>query len=108
MQWGADMAPNHALRSDDNLVKGCETAVWLELNCNDGLVNLQLDADSRVMRGLCMILLRLIDKQAVTAINEETILQQLADLQLQKHLTNSRSNGFVVILKAILAALHTR
>lgn len=108
MQWGADMAPNNALRNDNNLVKGCETAVWLELNCHDGVVNLQLDADSRVMRGLCMILLRLFDKQAVATINEEKILQQLADLQLQKHLTNNRSNGFMVILKSIFAALHAR
>jgi len=105
MQWGSDLAVQHDLRTQSNLVKGCETDVWMEVSLDDGRVNLKLDADSRVMRGLCDILLRLINGRDVTQISEAGVLQALQALQLQKHLTDSRANGFATILKTIFMSL---
>lgn len=101
MQWGAELAPQVSLRCDSNIVKGCETTVWMRTEVVEGVASLALDADSRVMRGLCKILLTLIDGKPLAECGRYEIEQKLAELHLQKHLTASRTNGFFRILEAI-------
>jgi SufS family cysteine desulfurase len=108
MQWGSELAPQVALRNERNIVKGCETTVWMDAKVEEGRASLKLDADSRVMRGLCKILINLIDGKPMSDCRREIIEQRLAELQLQKHLTASRTNGFFRILEAIDQSLQTR
>ena len=71
---GPGLAYQEALRQDCNLIKGCETRTWMRCAVSDaGVICLDADSDSMLLRGLLMLLARLYDGAAVGEI-EETLL----------------------------------
>jgi len=108
MALGDQIKPNVAIRVDENIVPGCEAKVWLQHREEGGRYWFELDSEARLMRGLSVILLSLVDGCRREEINEDDIHQRLNALGLQKHLTHSRVNGFNAILKRILAAFDAR
>lgn len=89
-------------RSEDNIVRGCQSTVWLHQVCQDGKVIVQADSDSLIVKGLVALLVNLYSGQPA-----EDILQ--ADLAffeetgLSKHLSSQRTNGLMAMLEAIKA-----
>ena len=100
-QWGACIAQKPALRQDQFLVKGCETAVWLQHQSQDDKQYFVVDSDSAVIKGLAALLLVWFNGKTCEAIQSIDITEQYHALGLQKHLSPSRMNGFMALLNAM-------
>ncbi len=88
------------LRIDDNLIRGCQSQVWFVAEQRDGRLYFQAISDAAIVSGLIAILLRLYSGRA-----PQDILDSPPDfveaLQLQSHLSPTRSNGLGSMLEAI-------
>jgi cysteine desulfuration protein SufE len=87
---------------DKFLVKGCQSQVWLHAKkTDDGLVELMADSDAMIVKGLVAILL-----QVYSMATPDDILknppQFIADLGFQSHLSPSRANGLMSMVKQIM------
>lgn len=86
---------------EENQVKGCESLAWLVIESTEGYYNFKMDSDTRVVKGLMMILMIIYEGKnisQITAINIETIFEQLG---LLNHLSPSRANGLLAIVDKI-------
>lgn len=89
-------------RTEENIVRGCQSTVWLQRECRDGKVYLQSDSDSLIVKGLAALLMRVFSDQTA-----EDVLQ--ADLTffeetgLNKHLSSQRANGLRAMIDQIRA-----
>jgi len=105
-EWGKLIGPKPDMRTDENLIKGCETKAWLVHRYSEGKHEFLFDSDSRVMSGLAAVLLSAINRQSLEVIRAFDVADLLQTAGLQKHLTPSRNNGFVRIVERarVLAA----
>lgn len=89
------------LQTSANLVKGCQSRVWLWVTLNpDKKLVIQADSDAMIVKGLVALMLRLFDgltPQEVLAASPEFI----NELGLAQHLSQSRANGLVAMIKQI-------
>ena len=86
------------LRTEDNLVHGCETRVWLMLDREAVPPRFQVASEARLLRGLlALLLLRIegLDAEHITAVNASDWFAQLG---LSRQLSPSRSNGLNAVL----------
>jgi cysteine desulfuration protein SufE len=100
-------------RVDDNLVQGCQSNVWLvaqahENNGNDTRVEFLADSDSQIVRGLIAILMMLMSGKSAHEIQQLDVESVFRKLELQRHLSRSRSNGLHAMIQRIreLSAQH--
>ncbi len=88
------------LRTDENLIRGCQSQVWFVPEKRDGRLYFQAISDAAIVSGLIAILLRLYSGR-----DPKDILDSPPDfveaLQLQSHLSPTRSNGLGSMLEAI-------
>jgi len=80
------------LRTDQNLVKGCQSLVWLQSDASDGLVIFRADSNTVITRGMIALLIRVLSGQKP----DDVIQAELAfidRIQLRSHLSQQRSNG---------------
>lgn len=93
-RWADLLHPNPGLRVESNLVHGCETQVWLQHRQIDGLHQFVFEADSRVIKGLAVLLLLLVNNKSTAEILSINFIELFAELGLEKYMSQSRSNGF--------------
>lgn len=88
------------LRVEQNLIRGCQSQVWFVPEKRDGRLYFQAISDAAIVSGLIAILLRLYSGR-----HPQDILDSPPDfveaLQLQSHLSPTRSNGLGSMLEAI-------
>lgn len=106
MRWSKAIAPKPAIRTDANLVRGCEARTWLAHREEGGRHYFALDSDTRIVKGLGALLLSQIDGRRAEEIREPQLRALFADLGLEKHLSESRSNGFYALLRRALEMVH--
>ncbi len=91
-----------AYRDDKFLVKGCQSRVWLHAQKNSaGQIELFADSDAMIVKGLVAILLRVYSmaQPAEILANPPTFIAQLG---FQSHLSPSRANGLLAMVKQIM------
>lgn len=87
-------------RSADNIVRGCQSTVWLHRECRQGAVFLQSDSDSLIVKGLAALLLQVFSGQPAS----EVITADLTFFEaigLNKHLSSQRANGLLAMVEEI-------
>ncbi len=91
------------LRSDKDLISGCESKAWLVLNkpVDSPLVYFQADSDAKVIRGLLVIILSVYQAKTIQQIIDVDIEQYFETLGLIQHLSPSRGNGVRAIVQRI-------
>ncbi len=102
LQWGESLEPQPAIRHESNLVKGCEVDAWLVHHCEEGCHYFNVASDSRVVRGLAVLLLVFIQGRTREEIQQLDLNTAFAELGLEKHLSPSRTNGFWALVKRAL------
>lgn len=105
MLLGSQLANNNAIRSEDNRLHGCESPLWLQVEKHGELYQLSIDTDSRLLKGLAVLLLHYLnnkDAQTIQAFDLDALLQQL---KLQRYITPSRQNGLKTLHQEILNRL---
>lgn len=100
MQWGDQLAPlSDEERTDDNLVHGCESKVWLTGEVSDDAWLFRAGSDARLIRGLVALLLARVNglsERELTAVDLPDWFHQLG---LARQLSPSRSNGLNAVLQ---------
>lgn len=87
-------------KTESNLISGCQSRVWLHAEMKDGKVYFTADSDAVITKGIIYILIR-----ALSGENPEDILNAdlkfLDDIGLKEHLSPTRSNGLVSMIKQV-------
>lgn len=88
-------------KTDQNLIKGCQSQVWLHARLSDqGLVELYGDSDALIVKGIVAVLLSIYNQSSP----EEILKHQpdfLRDIGFEANLSPSRTNGLYSMLKQI-------
>ena len=91
-----------AHKTEENIVRGCQSTVWLYRECRDGKVHLEADSDSLIVKGLAAILLQILsDQPAGDILTAE--LTFFKETGLNKHLSSQRANGLMAMIEQIRA-----
>ena len=87
-------------RTDANKIRGCQSQVWFVASENDGRLEFRAISDAAIVSGLIAMLLRIYSGKRPQDILD-TPPDFVEALQLQAHLSPTRSNGLASMLKAI-------
>jgi cysteine desulfuration protein SufE len=85
------------LKTDENLVEGCQSKVWFHLHDNNGQVFLETDSDSMVIKGITALLTRIVNGRHPEEINQIS-LDFIDKIQIWK-LPSQRNNGLLALLQ---------
>ena len=87
-----------SLKTDDRLIKGCQSKVWLHAALNDGRVQYTADSDAIITKGIIAVLIRIFSDQKPEEILEADtgFIDQMG---LKEHLSPTRANGLVSMIK---------
>ncbi|GAA0235338.1 SufE family protein [Marinomonas primoryensis] len=88
-------------KTEENKVKGCESAVWLIVEESNGIRHFNADSDAKLMRGVLVAILSLVEGKSVENIQKINLKSELAALNLTSYLTSSRTNGVLAILSQL-------
>ena len=88
------------LRTDEHRIRGCQSQVWFVPEERDGRLYFQAISDAAIVSGLIALLLRLYSGREPRDILD-TPANFVEALELQSHLSPTRSNGLSSMLKAI-------
>ena len=86
------------LKSDDLLIKGCQSRVWLHAKMENGIVTFTADSDAIITKGIISLLVRVLSGQTPSEIID-TDLNFIEHIGLKEHLSPTRSNGLVSMVK---------
>lgn len=103
IELGQKMEPiPDVYKTEDNIVRGCQSTVWLHRECHDGYVVLQADSDSLIVKGLAALLMKVFSGQPAKEIHKAdlTFFEQTG---LDKHLSSQRANGLMAMVEQIKA-----
>ena len=88
-------------KTEDLKVRGCQSQVWLKADLStDGLVVFQADSDALIVRGLVALLLQVFSEASPADILAAR-MDFLDEMGLQEHLSPSRANGLMSMIKQI-------
>ena len=87
-------------RIDDNKIRGCQSQVWFVASEHDGRLEFRAISDAAIVSGLIAMLLRIYSGRQPQDILD-TPPDFVSALQLEAHLSPTRSNGLASMLKAI-------
>jgi cysteine desulfuration protein SufE len=88
------------LRTEENRIRGCQSQVWFVPHHKDGRLHFEAISDAAIVSGLIALLLRLYSGRKPQDILD-TPPDFIAALQLESHLSPTRSNGLYSMLEAI-------
>jgi cysteine desulfuration protein SufE len=87
-------------KTDQNLIRGCQSRVWLVAEMEDGKINFRGESDAVIVKGLVALLLRVVSGRTPNELIENN-LHFIDDLGLKQHLSPTRSNGILAMVKQI-------
>jgi len=87
-------------KTEDNLIKGCQSKVWVHAELEDDKVVFTADSDAIITKGIIAILIRVFSNQHPKAIIDAD-MGFIDDIGLKEHLSPSRANGLVSMIKQI-------
>ncbi|HWV75225.1 MAG TPA: SufE family protein [Pseudosphingobacterium sp.] len=89
---------NDAYKTDDLLIKGCQSRVWLHADYQDGKVVFTADSDAIITKGLVSLMIKVLSNQhPKDIVNAE--LYFIDEIGLKEHLSPTRANGLVSMVK---------
>ncbi|WGH75086.1 SufE family protein [Tenacibaculum tangerinum] len=91
---------NDAYKLDENLIKGCQSKVWLHSELKDDTIAFTADSDAILTKGIVALLLRVFSNQTPKAILEADT-DFIDEIGLKEHLSPTRANGLVSMVKQI-------
>ena len=88
------------LKTDQHLIKGCQSRVWLVAEKIEDKIFFKGESDAVIVKGLVALLLRVVSGRTPKELLEND-LHFIDDLGLKQHLSPTRSNGLVAMVKQI-------
>lgn len=87
-------------KTDDNIIKGCQSKVWLKGEQNGDKIIFTADSDAILTKGIIAILIRVFSNQKATDILNAN-MDFIDEIGLKEHLSPTRANGLVSMIKNI-------
>ncbi|MBD3638278.1 MAG: SufE family protein [Crocinitomicaceae bacterium] len=99
IELGKDLPQiDNALKTPDREIKGCQSKVWLNAELKDGKVVYTADSDAIITKGIIALLIQVMSNESPDDIVEAK-LNFIKEIGLQEHLSPTRSNGLVAMIK---------
>jgi len=99
---GRELPPlPEALRTDDRLVRGCQSQVWIDTRLQDGRLELAVDSDAFIVKGLLGVILAAYNNKTPEEILAFDIDAYFDKLDLLSHLSPTRGNGLRAMVSRI-------
>jgi cysteine desulfuration protein SufE len=99
IEIGNELAPiDPKFKIESNLIRGCQSRVWLQQEFTDGKIIFQAESDALIVKGLVALLLRIYSNRTPKEIldSEPRFIDAIG---LQQHLSPTRSNGLLAMVK---------
>jgi len=87
-------------KTEDNIIKGCQSKVWLQGEQNDDKIVFTADSDAILTKGIIAILIRVFSNQKSSDILNAD-MDFIDKIGLKEHLSPTRANGLVSMIKNI-------
>jgi len=87
-------------RVEDNIVKGCQSKVWLTADLKDGKVHFEADSNTAITKGLVSMLLHVVNNQSPADVLNATLFFP-ERIGMSRFIGTQRSNGFAAMTKQI-------
>ncbi|WP_394758889.1 SufE family protein [Flavobacterium sp.] len=87
-------------KTDENIIKGCQSKVWLQGELDDDKIVFTADSDAILTKGIIAILIRVFSNQKASEILEAD-MNFIDEIGLKEHLSPTRANGLVSMIKQI-------
>ena len=87
-------------KTDDNIIKGCQSKVWLKGEQNNDFIIFTADSDAILTKGIIAILIRTFSNQKAADILAAD-MDFIDEIGLKEHLSPTRANGLVSMIKNI-------
>ena len=87
-------------KTEDNIIKGCQSKVWVHAGLEDDRLVFTADSDAIITKGIIAILIRVFSNQPPKAILEAQT-DFIDQIWLKEHLSPTRANGLVSMIKQI-------
>ena len=100
---GNEQAPlDEKYKTEQNLIDGCQSRVWLQADYEDGKINFTAESDALIVKGIVALLIRVLSDHTPQEILDAD-LYFIEEIGLKEHLSPTRSNGLVAMVKQIRA-----
>ena len=100
---GNELAPlDEKYKTEQNLIDGCQSRVWIQCDCQDGLLIFTADSDALIVKGIIALLLKVLSGHSPKEILDAE-LYFIDRIGLREHLSPTRSNGLLAMVKQIRA-----
>ena len=91
---------DESLKNDENLIKGCQSKVWLNADFKDGKINFIADSEAIITKGIIAILLMVFNNKNPDEIIKSDV-SFIEKIGLKEHLSPNRANGLYSMIKQI-------
>ena len=99
IDMGNNLTPlDEQYKTNQNLIEGCQSRVWITAQMKDGKVHFEGESDAIIVKGIVSLLFRVLNNQTPNDILDNE-LYFIKEIGLQEHLSPTRSNGLVSMLK---------
>jgi cysteine desulfuration protein SufE len=95
-------AIDESLKTPDRLIEGCQSRVWLDATIENGKVHYTADSDAIIVKGIISLLISVLSDHTPDEILAAD-LHFIDAIGLSEHLSPTRSNGLVAMVKQIRA-----
>ncbi len=96
---GSEQAPlDPQYKTDQNLIEGCQSRVWLQADLQEGQVIFQAESDALIVKGIVTLLIQVLSGHTPEEILN-TDLYFIERIGLKEHLSPTRSNGLLAMVK---------
>ena len=98
---GSEQLPlDEQYKTDNNLIEGCQSRVWLQADYTDGNIVFTADSDALITKGIIALLIQVLSGHTPKEIAEAD-LYFIDRIGLKDHLSPTRSNGLLSMVKQI-------
>ena len=87
-------------KTEQNLIDGCQSRVWLQADLVDGSIHFSAESDSLIVKGIVALLIRVLSDHTPQEILDAD-LYFIEQIGLKEHLSPTRSNGLLAMVKQI-------
>jgi len=87
-------------KTDDNIIKGCQSKVWVHAELDDDKLVFTADSDAIITKGIIAILIRAFSNQKPQDIIDADV-EVIDEIGLKEHLSPTRANGLVSMIKQL-------
>ena len=87
-------------KTEQNLIDGCQSRVWLQADFVDGKIHFSAESDALIVKGIVALLIRVLSDHTPQEILDAD-LYFIEEIGLKDHLSPTRSNGLVAMVKQI-------